>query len=171
MRASQNRQQFANVNHGRPANLARTEPVSYNHNMPMNNRTMNNRTGNNGLVTSSPTHTAPVTNANRPAPYNNGQRQAYNQNPNQLQGSNNNSHPQTPAYRAPNTQMNQHTQPQQMRQAPAQPQSYHPQSNMQTNQHTQPQQMQAPAPQQSHSEPSHSNGGGHDGGGHGGHGR
>jgi hypothetical protein len=170
MRASQNRAQFVNVNHGRPANLARTEPVAYNRNVPMNNRPANN-----GLMTSSPTHTAPVTNANRPAPYNNGQRQAYNQNPNQLhnqnQGSNNNySHPQSPAYRAPNTQMNQHSQPQQMRQAPAQ-QSYHPQSNMQMNQHSQPQQMRAPAPQQSHSEPAHSNGGGHEGGGHGGHGR
>jgi hypothetical protein len=201
MRASQNRQQFANVNHGRPANLARTEPVAYNRSMPLNNRPMNNRP--NGLTTASPTHTAPVTNANRPAAYSNGQRQAYNQNPSQLQGSNNNySHPRTPAYRAPNTQMNQHTQPQPMRQAPAQQsyhpqpnmqmnqhsqpqqmraptqQAYHPQSNMQMNQHSQPQayrpqpqQMRAPTPQQSHSEPAHSNGGGHEGGGHGGHGR
>jgi hypothetical protein len=166
MRASQNRAQFANVNHGRPENLARTEPASFNRNLttnnrPTNNRPMNNRPTNNGL-TSSPTHTAPVTNANRPAPYNNGQRpQAYNQNSNQAQ----NYRPQS------NMQMNQHTQPQQMRQAPAQTQSYHPQSNMQMNQHTQPQQMRAPAPQQSHSEPSHSNGGGHEGGGHGGHGR
>lgn len=153
MRASQNRAQFANVNHGRPENLARTEPASFNRSMPMNNRPINNR-----VMTSSPAHTATVTNANRPAAYNNGQRpQAYNQ---------------APAYRAPNTQMNQHTQPQAMRQAPAQTQSYHPQSNTQMNQHTQPQQMRAPAPQQSHSEPSHSNnGGGHEGGGHGGHGR
>src|SRR6185437_10366104 len=120
----------------------------------------------NGLTTASPTHTAPVANANRPAPYNNGQRQAYNQNPNQLQGSNNNySRPQAPAYRAPNTQMNQHSQPQQMR-APT-PQAYHPQSNMQMNQRSQPQayrpqpqQMRAPAPQQSHSEPAHNNGNG-----------
>jgi len=149
MRASQNRAQFANVNHGRPANLARTEPASFNRSMPMNNRPINNR-----VMTSSPAHTAPVTNANRPAAFNNGQRpQAYNQ---------------APAYRAPNTQMNQHTQPQAMRQAPAQTQSYHPQSNTQMNQHTQPQQMRAPAPQQSHSEPAHSNnGGGHEGGGHG----
>ena len=155
MRASQNRAQFVNVNHGRPANLARTEPVSYNHNMPMNNRSANN-----GLTTASPTHTAPVTNANRPVPYNNGQRQAYNQNPNQLQG-NNNTRPQPQSYRPQsNMQMNQHTQPRPMRQAPAQPQSYHPQSNMQMNQHTQPQQMRQ-VPQQSHTEPAHSNGGGH----------
>jgi hypothetical protein len=38
MRASQNRAQFANVNHGRPENLARTEPASFNHNMPANTR-------------------------------------------------------------------------------------------------------------------------------------
>ena len=158
MRASQNREQFANVNHGRPVNLARTEPVAFNRNVPLNNRpisnrTINNRPVNNGLTTASPTHTAPVTNANRPAPFNNGQRQAYNQNP--LQGGNN-THPQTPAYRAPNMQMNQHTQPQPMRPAPAQPQSYHPQPQ-QMNQHTQPQayrpqsqpqQMYRPQPQQ-----------------------
>jgi WXXGXW repeat (2 copies) len=157
MRASQNRAQFANVNHGRPENLARTEPASYNHTVPMNNRPMDNRPANNGLMTNSPAHNAPITNANRPAAYNNGQRpQAYNQNPGQPQAY----HPQS------NMQMNQHTQPQSMR-APA-TQSYHPQSNMQMNQHTQPQQMRAPAPQQSHPAPSHSNGGGHEGGGHGG---
>src|SRR6202046_4294313 len=38
MRASQDRAQFANVNHGRPENLARTEPASFNRNMPANTR-------------------------------------------------------------------------------------------------------------------------------------
>jgi hypothetical protein len=38
MRASQNRAQFANVNHGRPENLARTEPASFNRNMAANTR-------------------------------------------------------------------------------------------------------------------------------------
>ena len=38
IRASQNRAQFANVNHGRPENLARTEPASFNRNMAANTR-------------------------------------------------------------------------------------------------------------------------------------
>jgi hypothetical protein len=122
MHASQNRAQFSNVNHGRPENLARTEPASFNRNMPMNNRSVTN---------------------NRPAAYNNQARPAANQNFNRQQGNNYNaSRPQT--------------------------QTYRPQTNTQMNQHTQPQQRSAP--QQSHPEPSHSNSGGHEGGHDGGHG-
>jgi hypothetical protein len=147
MRASQDRAQFANVNHGRPQNLARTEPASFNRSMPVNTR---------------------------PAVNNNTYR------------------PQ------PNTQMNQHTQPQTYR-PQSQPQTYHAQANPQMNAHTQPQayqqqpqqmrqapqqmrqapqQMhQAPQPQarpqESHPQPAHSNGGGggHESGHEGGHGR
>ncbi len=35
MRAAQNRMQFANVNHGRPQNLARPEPVTFDRNLPV----------------------------------------------------------------------------------------------------------------------------------------
>jgi hypothetical protein len=37
MRAAQNRMQFANVNHGRPQDVVRTQPVAFDHNMPVNN--------------------------------------------------------------------------------------------------------------------------------------
>jgi hypothetical protein len=126
MHASQNRAQFANVNHGRPENLAHSEPASFNRNMPMNN----NR---------------PAANVNRPAA---------NQNFNRPQGNNYNaSRPPTQTYRPQtNTQVNQHTQPQQ--------QTYHAQPQQQT--HT---------PQPSHTEPARSNsGGGHESGHEGGHG-
>ena len=87
MRAGQNRAQFANVNHGRPENLAHSEPASFNRSMQMNN----NR---------------PAANVNRPAA---------NQNFNRPQGNNYNaSRTPTQTYRPQtNTQMNQHTQPQQ----------------------------------------------------------
>jgi hypothetical protein len=103
MRAGQNRAQFANVNHGRPENVARTEPASFNRNMPMNN----NR---------------PAANTNRPAAFNNQARPAANQNFNRPQGNNYNaSRPPTQTYRPQtNTQVNQHTQPQQMHSAPQQ---------------------------------------------------
>ena len=37
MRAAQNRMQFANVNHGRPQDVVRTQPVAFDRNMPINN--------------------------------------------------------------------------------------------------------------------------------------
>jgi hypothetical protein len=168
MPASQDRAQFANVNHGRPENLARTEPASFNRNMPVNTR--------------------PAINNARPTPNN-------NQNFNRAPVSNNNNayhpqanpqmnqHTQPQAYRPqpqpqPQTyrpqasaQMNEHTQPQAYH-PQAQPQTYRPQASPQMNQHAQPQQMhQAPQPQESHGGGGGGHeGGGHDGGGHG-HGR
>jgi len=186
MRASQDRAQFANVNHGRPENLARTEPASFNRNMPVNTRPAINN------VRPEPNNQnfnrAPVSNNNAYHPQANPQMnqhtqpQAYRPQP----------QPQPQTYRAQSSpQMNEHTQPQayrpqpqaqqyhpqaspQMNQRP-QPQAYRPQpqaqqmrqASPQMNQHAQPQQMrQAPQPQESHG----GGGGGHDGGGHG-HGR
>jgi hypothetical protein len=126
MRASQNRLQFANVNHGRPQNLARTEPASYNRNMLTTNRPSN---------TMAPT-THPVNNVapgsiHSPA-VNNARPMPTNQNVNRAPVNNNNvAHPQT------NPQLNQH----------AQPQPNRPQPSMQANQHMQPQPMR-PEPQQ-----------------------
>jgi hypothetical protein len=162
MRASQDRAQFANVNHGRPENLARTEPASFNRNMPVNTRpAINNArpTPNNQNF-----NRAPVSNNNAYHPQANTQM---------------NQHTQPQAYRpqaAPQTyrpqaspQMNEHTQPQAYH---AQAQPYHPQASPQMNQHAQPQQThQAPQPQESHGGGGGGHeGGGHDGGGHG-HGR
>jgi hypothetical protein len=159
MRASQNRAQFANVNHGRPENLARTEPASFNRNMAVNTRpAINNArpTPNNQNV-----NRAPVSNNNNayhpqanPQMNQHTQPQAYR--------------PQAQTYRPQaSAQMNQHTQPQAYH-AQAQPQTYRPQASPQMNQHAQPPQMhQAPQPQESHG----GGGGGHDGGGGHGHGR
>jgi hypothetical protein len=103
MRASQNRAQFANVNHGRPENLARTEPASFNHNTPANTRpAVNNNAYHPQANPQMNQHTQP---------------QAY--------------HPQAqaqPYHPQASTQTNQ--QPQQMHQAPqpqARPQESHPQ--------------------------------------------
>ncbi len=142
MRASQNRAQFVNVNHGRPQNLARTEPVSYNRNMPMNNRAVNSGVTNNHVGSN-----AAIGNVNRTVnnPVHNNVRSMPNsQNVNRAPV-NNQTRPQpqpTQSYRQqPGMQANQHVQPQQMRQAPQQMRQ-------------QPQQMrQAPAPQQMHQQP------------------
>jgi hypothetical protein len=103
MHASQNRAQFANVNHGRPENLARTEPASFNRNMAANTR--------------------PAVNNARPMPN--------NQNFNRGAVNNNTSRPPTQTYRPQaTTQTNRpqqnfsqpHSQPQ-----AARPQESHPQ--------------------------------------------
>jgi hypothetical protein len=163
MRASQNRAQFANVNHGRPENLARTEPASYNRNMAMNTRpAVNTRpTPNNQNL-----NRAPESNNNAYHPQANTQVNQHTQ----PQAYRPQAQPQPQTYRSPaSTQMNQHTQPQAYH---AQAQPYHPQASPQMNQHAQPQQMhQAPQPQESHGGGGGGHeGGGHDGGGHG-HGR
>jgi hypothetical protein len=132
MRASQNRAQFANVNHGRPQNLARTEPASFNRNMQMNTRPAVN-------------NARPMTNNqnfNRPAVNNNvsrPQQQTYR--PQQQQ-----------AYR-PAPQQTYHAQPQQAYR-PAPQQTYHAQPQQQVHQ--------APQPQESHGGGGgHEGGGGH----------
>jgi hypothetical protein len=66
MRASQNRAQFANVNHGRPENLARTQPAAFNRSAATNNRPANNF--NHGTMNNN--------NVNRPASFNNANRPA-----------------------------------------------------------------------------------------------
>jgi hypothetical protein len=149
MRASQNRAQFANVNHGRPENLARTEPASFNRNMPANTRpAVNNNAYHPQANTQMNQHTQPQT--YRPQ-----------------------SQPQTYHAQA-NPQTNEHTQPQAYH-PQAQPQTYRPQTSPQMNQHTQPQAYH-PQPQQTHQAPqpqeSHGGGsGGHEGGSDHGHGR
>jgi hypothetical protein len=139
MRASQNRAQFANVNHGRPENLARTEPASFNRNMAVNTRPAVN-------------NARPMTtnqNFNRPA-VNNARSMPNNQNYNRAPVNNNVSRPQQQIYRS---------QPQQAYR-PQPQEAYHAQPQQQY--HAQPQQQSSP-------EPAHSNGGGHEGGhgGHG----
>ena len=149
MRASQNRAQFANVNHGQPQNLARTEPASFNRNMPVNTRpAVNNNAYHPQANTQMNQHTQPQT--YRPQ-----------------------SQPQTYHAQA-NPQMNDHTQPQAYHPQAQPQQAYHAQP--QQAYHAQPQQTYHPQPQQTHQAPqpqeSHGGGGGgHDGGGGHGHGR
>ena len=107
-RASQNRLQFANVNHGRPQNLARTEPASYNRNMLTTNRPSNTM-----APTTHPVNNVAPGNIHSPA-VNNARPMPTNQNVNRAPVNNNNvAHPQT------NPQMNQHTQPQPNRPQPS----------------------------------------------------
>jgi hypothetical protein len=138
LRASQNRAQFANVNHGRPQNLARTEPVAVNRSMPTNNRpasTMPASTINRGPA-NTPNHTVATpannrpmmnNNASRPATFNNAQRPTMNNNRPatfsnaQRPVANNQNFNRGPqqTYR-PQTQQQYHAAPQQTHQAPQQ---------------------------------------------------
>jgi hypothetical protein len=162
MRASQNRMQFANVNHGRPENLARPEPVAFNRNMPTNNHAANNVAPMNRPAINSERQMPSNQNVNR-APVNNEPRQAEQY------------HPQ------PSMQANQHMQPQPMRPEPQQMRPEPQQMRQMQQPRPEPQQMREPAPQQMrpepqqmrqqpHSEPQQSHpqefhgGGGHDGG-------
>jgi WXXGXW repeat (2 copies) len=191
MRASQNRLQFANVNHGRPQNLARTEPASYNRNMLTTNRPSNTM-----APTTHPVNTVAPGNIHSPA-VNNARPMPTDQNVNRAPVNNNNvAHPQTnpqlnqhaqpqPNRPQPSMQANQHMQPQpmrpepqqmrqpqqQMRTEPQQVRSQQPQMHSEPQQmrqapqqmHSQPQQMRS-APQQPHPQEFHGGGGGHDGG-------
>jgi hypothetical protein len=149
MRASQNRAQFVNVNHGRPQNLARTEPVSYNRNIPMNNRAVNNGVTNNHVG-----NNAATGNINRPV--DNVRSMPNSQNVNRAPV-NNQTRPQpqtTQSYRQePGMQANQHVQPQQIRQEPQQMHQQPQQMRQEPQQmHQQPQQMRQ-EPQQMRQEP------------------
>jgi hypothetical protein len=165
MRASQNRQQFANVNHGRPATVAHTQPVAFNRSASMNNRPVNTMPANNNRSAATmPNHTvaAPASNrptmnnnVNRPA-FNNPQRPAMNSNPSFNRGPQQTYRPQPANQRPAMTNPNFNRGPQQ---------TYRPQPQAQY--HAAPQQMHQ-APQQSRPQEFH--GGGHEGG-HGGHGR
>ena len=115
MRASQNRAQFANVNHGQPQNLARTEPASFNRNMSVNTRPAVN---NARPMTNNQNFNRPAVNNARPTPN--------NQNFNRAPVNNNASRPQQQAYR-PQPQQAYRPQPQQQYRAQPQQQS-HPES-------------------------------------------
>jgi hypothetical protein len=157
MRASQNRQQFANVNHGRPQNLARTEPVAFNRSPAMNNRPAGNINRGPAAMPShtvaTPANNRPMmnNNASRTATFNNAQRPAMNNNASRPASFNN-------AQRTATSNQNFNRGPQQ---------TYRPQAQQQY--HAAPQQTRQ-APQQSRPQESHGGGGGHEGG-HGGHGR
>jgi WXXGXW repeat (2 copies) len=149
MRASQNRAQFANVNHGRPENLARTEPASFNRNMPVNNRPAVN---NARPVANNQNFSRPAVNNARPMPNNqNFNRPAVN---NARPVTNNQSFNRPAAN-------NNYSRPQ------ASPQMNQPRAN-----YSQPQTRQAPQPrteaprqaQPQQSRPQESHGGGHEGG-------
>jgi hypothetical protein len=191
MRASQDRAQFANVNHGRPQNLARTEPASFNRNMPVNTRpAVNNNTYRPQPNTQMNQHTQPQQ-TYRP------QVQAQTS-PQMNQHTQPQAQPQQTYHPQPSPQMNQHTQPQAYRPQAQPQQMYRPQPSPQMNQRPQPQAYQQqpqqmrqapqqmrqapqqmhqapqpqPRPQESHPQPAHSNGGGgHESGHEGGHGR
>jgi WXXGXW repeat (2 copies) len=165
-RASQNRAQFANVNHGQPQNLARTEPASFNRNMSTNTRPAVNNAR--PMVNNNQNFNRPAVNSPRPMTNN-------NQSFNRPAVNNNASGPQPQAYRAqpqqtyrPQPQQAYRPQPQQTYRPQASPQpqqTYRPQPQQTYRPQASPQQMrQAPPPQESHG------GGGHEGGEHG-HGR
>ena len=178
LRASQNRAQFVNVNHGRPQNLVRNEPAVYNRNLPVNNRPV---TAMPAHTVGTPANTRPMmnNNASRPVGYSNAQRPVMN----------NTSRPTTfhNAQRPPASsptfnrgpQQTYRPQPQQQAYRPQpQQQAYRPQPQQQAYR-PQPQQQYHAAPQQTRQAPQQSrpqevrggNGGGGHEGGHGGHGR
>ncbi len=117
MRASQNRQQFANVNHGQPQNVARTQPVAYNRSMAANSRPASNMQTNN-FNRSAANNSRPMNNPSRPATFNNAQRPT---------GNNANFNRGTQQTYRPQAQQQYHAAPQQSHPAPQQsrPQESH----------------------------------------------
>jgi hypothetical protein len=155
MRASQNRQQFANVNHGRPQTAAHTQPVAFNRSMPTNNV--------NRSVATMPNHIAAPVN-NRPALNKNANRPVFNSTQRPTMNSNTglNRGPQQ-TYRPPAASAN----PRPAMSNPSFNRSPQQTYRAQPQHHAAPQQTRQ-APQQSRPQEFH--GGGHEGG-HGGHGR
>jgi hypothetical protein len=155
MRAVQNRMQFANVNHGRPQDVVRTQPVAFDHTMPVNNNHMT-APANNMRVQPQPTQPT-----NRPA----APTQTFDRAPQAgYPQQQNNAHPvYNPGYnqsrmQAPQPQMRQAPQPtysQPRMQAPPQQQMNQPRPTYNPG-YSQPQMRQAPmrqAPQPTYSQP------------------
>jgi hypothetical protein len=172
MRAAQNRMQFANVNHGRPQDVVRTQPVAFDHTMPVNNNHVTAPPANmqrpNAPSNAQPINTQPI---NRPAAptqtFNRAPQGGYPQQQNQARPTFNQGYGQ-PRTQIPQQPMNQprptynpgynqprmQPQPQPMHQAP-QPTYSQPRMQAPTQQQMrpmpQPQMRQAPQP--SYSQP------------------